>query len=69
MNLLPKEAAERLRVHDKTLARWRVTGDGPRYSGGLTVQCATSATTVGRRPHLNRLIFLVSALGLEPRTP
>ena len=30
MNLLPKEAAERLRVHDKTLARWRVTGEGPR---------------------------------------
>ena len=31
MNLLPKEVAARLRVHDKTLARWRATGEGPRF--------------------------------------
>lgn len=31
MNLLPKEVAARLRVHDKTLARWRITGQGPKY--------------------------------------
>lgn len=31
MNLLPKEVAARLRVHDKTLARWRTTGEGPRF--------------------------------------
>lgn len=31
MNLLPKEAAERLRVHPVTLAKWRVSGEGPRF--------------------------------------
>lgn len=31
MNLLPKEAAERLRTTVGTLAVWRVKGCGPRY--------------------------------------
>lgn len=31
MNLLPKEAAERLRVHPGTLSNWRVQGVGPRF--------------------------------------
>lgn len=31
MNLLPKEAAERLRISTGTLANWRVTGEGPRF--------------------------------------
>lgn len=31
MNLLPKEAAERLRVHVGTLSNWRVKGEGPRF--------------------------------------
>lgn len=31
MNLLPKEAADRLRVSTGTLANWRVQGEGPRW--------------------------------------
>jgi predicted site-specific integrase-resolvase len=31
MNLLPKEAADRLRVSTGTLANWRVAGEGPRF--------------------------------------
>jgi hypothetical protein len=31
MNLLPNEAAERLRVAPGTLANWRTAGGGPRY--------------------------------------
>jgi hypothetical protein len=31
LHLLPKEAAERLRVSAGTLANWRVEGGGPRY--------------------------------------
>ncbi|MCA8254809.1 DNA-binding protein [Burkholderia sp. AU31624] len=31
LNLLPKEAAERLRTTVGTLAVWRVKGQGPRY--------------------------------------
>jgi len=31
MNLLPKEAAERLRLSIGTLANWRVQGGGPKY--------------------------------------
>jgi len=31
MNLLPKEAADRLRVSVGTLANWRVSGEGPRF--------------------------------------
>lgn len=31
MNLLPKELAERLRVHVGTLATWRVQGRGPKF--------------------------------------
>jgi hypothetical protein len=31
MNLLPTEAAERLRVSPGTLANWRVSGTGPRF--------------------------------------
>jgi len=31
LNLLPKEAAERLRVSVGTLANWRTSGEGPRY--------------------------------------
>jgi excisionase family DNA binding protein len=30
-NLLPKEAAERLRVSKGTLANWRNKGEGPRF--------------------------------------
>lgn len=32
MNLLPKEAADRLRVSVGTLANWRVQGAGPRFA-------------------------------------
>jgi hypothetical protein len=32
LHLLPKEAAERLRVSVKTLESWRCTGGGPRYA-------------------------------------
>jgi hypothetical protein len=31
MNLLPKEAAERMRISVGTLANWRTRGEGPRY--------------------------------------
>lgn len=31
MNLLPKEAAERLRTTTGTLSNWRVRGQGPRF--------------------------------------
>lgn len=31
MNLLPSEAAARLRLTVGTLANWRVTGEGPPY--------------------------------------
>jgi hypothetical protein len=31
MNLLPIEAAERLRVSVGTLANWRVSGEGPKF--------------------------------------
>lgn len=31
MNLLPQEAADRLRISIGTLANWRVTGEGPRF--------------------------------------
>lgn len=31
MNLLPIEAAERLRVSVGTLANWRVAGEGPKF--------------------------------------
>jgi len=31
MNLLPDEAAARLRISKGTLANWRVTGEGPRF--------------------------------------
>lgn len=31
MNLLPKEAAERLRVGIGTLSNWRTAGGGPKY--------------------------------------
>jgi predicted site-specific integrase-resolvase len=31
MNLLPAEAAERLRVSVNTLCNWRVLGTGPKY--------------------------------------
>jgi predicted site-specific integrase-resolvase len=30
-NLLPEEAAQRLRVSKGTLANWRVQGNGPRF--------------------------------------
>jgi hypothetical protein len=31
MNLLPKEAAERMRISVGTLANWRTRGEGPKY--------------------------------------
>jgi hypothetical protein len=31
MNLLPTEAAERLRVSVGTLANWRTAGEGPKF--------------------------------------
>jgi hypothetical protein len=31
MNLLPAEAAERLRITSGTLANWRCAGTGPRF--------------------------------------
>jgi len=31
MNLLPAEAAEKLRMSVNTLAHWRCTGEGPKY--------------------------------------
>jgi hypothetical protein len=31
MNLLPREAAERLRVSVGTLANWRTAGEGPKF--------------------------------------
>jgi len=31
MNLLPEEAADRLRLSKQTLANWRVAGTGPRF--------------------------------------
>lgn len=31
MNLLPKEAAERMRMSVGTLANWRTSGEGPRF--------------------------------------
>ncbi len=39
--LLPKEAAEILRVRPKTLANWRWRGTGPKYRkhGGTVVYC------------------------------
>lgn len=39
------------------------------HGARLTVQCATSVTVVGSYPQAKVLILLVSALGLEPRTP
>lgn len=31
MNLLPKEAAARLRINVGTLANWRTAGNGPKF--------------------------------------
>lgn len=62
MNLLPKEAAERLRVTIGTLSNWRVQGAGPRFiKVGRKVLYPLSEIEAYEKKHLHSAVSVRAA--------